>query len=111
MNNHVRDFVLSSSSGHIGYSQAKPGSYWNTITQHQSHWTWHMAKIPPGVSAIQVNGSTGHPESRVGVWVWLDSDLTHDAVPAHFTGAAAQLPQLQDTIERHAFCLRRSDPA
>lgn len=102
---------ISSSSGHIGYSQAKPGSYWNTITQHQSHWTWYMAKLPLGSSKVLVNGSAGHPESRIGVWVWLDLDLTRSAIPAPFTAAAAQLPQIQDTIERHGFCLRRPGSA
>ena len=107
INDQEAKIELSSSAGHIGYSKVKPGSYWNTITQHQSHWTWHMTKVPPGATKIQVSGSTAHPESRVGVWVWLDSDLTHEASPAHFTSGAAQLPQLQDTVERHGFCLRR----
>lgn len=98
---------LSSSSGHIGSSQAKPGSYWDKITQHQSHWTWHMAKVSPGASKVQVSGRTGHPDSRVGVWVWLDTDLARSAIPVQFTSGSAELPQLRDTIERHGFCLRR----
>jgi hypothetical protein len=98
---------ISSSNGHIGNSQATPGSYWNAITHYQSHWTWYTAKLTAGSNRVKVNGNAGHPEARVGVWVWLDLDLTRGAVPAQFTAGKAQLPQLQDTIERHGFCLRR----
>ena len=97
----------SDSSGHIGYHQAKAGSYWNAIMPYQSHWTWYSTDVPPGSQTMRITGDAGHPNPRIGVWAWTDTDLNRDSMPAEFAGKTQQLPQIRAHVERHGICLRQ----
>ncbi len=95
----------SSSGGHIGYHGPNSG-VWQGIQPYESQWTWYLCEVGNGASKVRFRGAAGHPQCRIGVWLWLESQLSPMATPSAILCPEPVMPQYRPSIARQGVCLR-----
>jgi hypothetical protein len=92
-----------SSDEHIGYY-----NWTGRLRAVESEWSWYLCRVGPGSHRVRFRGAVGHPQPRLGVWVWAEEELTPRAQPlAGMRGGDAAMPPYRDRWERRGVCLLR----
>ena len=95
----------SSSGGHVGYYGPNNG-VWEGIRPYDCQWTWHLCDIGEGASHVRFSGMAAHPECRIGLWAWRESELTATPPSARVASSKPVMPLYQPKLEREGICLR-----
>ena len=95
----------SSSGGHIGYHGPNSG-VWQGIQPFESQWTWYICEVRAGASKVRFTGSAGHPQCRIGLWAWHESDLGGDPVMVSAACSEPAMPPYRPDIETQGICLK-----
>jgi len=95
----------SSSGGHIGYYGPNTG-VWAGIRPYDSQWTWYICETPGGTSRVMFSGLVGHPQCRMGLWLWRGSDLTGGQMPVQMVCGEPAMPLYNPGLERQGVCLK-----
>jgi hypothetical protein len=103
------DLEERSSDEHIGYF-----NWTGDLRAVESEWCWYLCSIAPGSHRVKFNGTAGHPNPRLGLWLWADQDLAERTPLASFRCSDPAMPQYRDRLERQGICVmppttRRSD--
>jgi hypothetical protein len=107
----------SSSAAHIGGFGGGPESAWKRLEPYASHWTWYICKLVSGRAEVKFSGTFPYERCKIGLWVWVDWELTEQAVPVSIQCPEPTMPQYQDHLRRQGICvlsprtLRESAPA
>jgi hypothetical protein len=89
-----------SSDEHIGYY-----NWTGDLRAVESEWSWYICNIAPGSHRVKFHGAAGHPNPRLGLWLWADQDLAERTPLASLRCSAPALPQYRDHLERQGICL------
>jgi hypothetical protein len=54
---------------------------------------------------MRVSGIAGHPNPRLGLWVWADHDRSERTQLASFRCSDPVMPQYRDRLEHQGICL------
>ncbi len=105
------DLEERSSDEHIGYF-----NWTGDLRAVESEWCWYICSIAPGSHRVKFSGAAGHPNPRLGLWLWADQDLADQTPLASFRCGDPAMPQYRDRLERQGICVmppttRRSDSA
>ena len=95
----------SSSGGHIGYYGPNTG-VWQGIRAYESQWTWYICETGGGASQVRFTGVAGHAQCRIGVWAWMEAELSATPAPVTITCGEPAMPQYDAGIERQGICLK-----
>ena len=94
------------SDEHIGYY-----NWTGKLRPNESEWSWYLCPVARGSHRVKFSGVAGHPNPRIGLWVWSDANLTVAEQPvAGLRCDEPVLPQYRDRVERHGICLLRPAP-
>lgn len=95
----------SSSDEHIGYYDWARG-----LAPYESEWCWYIVNLESGLHRVKFAGAAGHPNPRLGLWLWTECDLGEKAVSVPVRCSAASMPQYRERIERRGICLMQPPP-
>ena len=95
----------SSSGGHVGYYGPNTG-VWEGIRPYDSQWTWYICEVAGGASRVQFSGMVGHPQCRMGLWAWRESELAADPAPVPIVCSEPAMPPYNPGLERQGICLK-----
>ncbi|NUQ64563.1 MAG: hypothetical protein HUU20_19020 [Pirellulales bacterium] len=90
----------SSSDEHIGYFD-----WTGSLKPHESEWCWYIATVGGGPHRVKFAGTAGHPNPRLGLWLWSESDLANGGISTKLPCSQPAVPQYRDRIERQGVCL------
>ncbi|MDD4869198.1 MAG: hypothetical protein PHR77_01460 [Kiritimatiellae bacterium] len=90
----------SSSEEHIGYFNWK-----DDLRPFESEWCWYICSVPSGSHRIKFSGTAGHPNPRLGLWIWADYELIDRMYLASVHCSDSVMPQYRDRLERQGVCL------
>lgn len=83
------------SEEHIGFY------HWTgDLRPFESEWRWYIGSIRGGSHRIGFSGRAGHPNPRIGLWVWIESDLAGHKQPVSVHCSEAAMPQYRDLLDR-----------
>jgi hypothetical protein len=89
-----------SSEEHIGYY------HWTgDLRPFESEWRWYIGSVSGGSHRIRFCGRAGHPNPRIGLWIWIESDLAGYKQPVSVRCDEAAMPQYRDLLDRQGICI------
>jgi hypothetical protein len=94
------DLEERSSDEHIGYF-----NWTGDLRGVESEWRWYLCSIAPGAHRVEFRGTAGHPDPRLGLWLWAEQDLAERMPLASFHCSEPALPQYRDRLDRQGICL------
>ena len=97
------DLEERSSDEHIGYY-----NWTGDLRAVESEWCWYICNVAPGSHRVKFSGTTGHPNPRLGLWLWAEQELAERRPLASFRGSDPAMPQYRDRLERQGICLMPS---
>lgn len=96
----------SHSEGHIVYRNYLGSSCAQKIGPHLSEWSWYICKAPAGTSRVRFTGAAGDALCRIGLWAWMETDLTGRHVHVSVPSSEAEMPQYEAERELEGLCLK-----
>ena len=98
----------TSSAGHIGYYLPAEYTAWEKVRSYESEWTWYICEVGSGTSQLRFTGAAAHPQTRLGLWAWMELDLTANRNPVlDMNCSEPAMPQYAPHIERRGICIMR----
>jgi hypothetical protein len=94
------DLEERSSDEHIGYF-----NWTGDLRAVESEWCWYICSVAAGSQRVKFSGTAGHPNPRLGLWLWADQDLSDRTPLASFHCSDPAMPQYRDRLERQGVCL------
>ena len=89
------------SDEHVGYF-----NWTDNLREFESEWSWYLCPVGRGQHRIRFSGTAGHPDPRLGVWLWADQDVEEKAQRLEtVTCSEPALPQYRERIDRLGICL------
>ena len=61
--------------------------------------------VPSGTSRVRFTGAAGDPKCRIGLWAWLETDLSGSHLPVELQASEPAMPQYLPDVEREGICL------
>ena len=102
----------SSSAGKIG-TLPGAGTPWSDVLPYVSEWTWYIGEVEPGTSTVRFTGAVADPECKIGIWEWLEEDVSAGATGINVACAEPEMPQYRATrdlpAKAHVRELAKSD--
>ncbi|MCU0917032.1 MAG: hypothetical protein MUC88_21085 [Planctomycetes bacterium] len=90
-----------SSQEHIGYF-----NWTGDLRAVESEWCWYICRVAAGSHQVRFRGTAGHPNPRLGLWLWADQELAQRTPVASARGSEPAMPQYRDRLERQGMCLQ-----
>lgn len=94
------------SEEHIGYYDWTPA-----LRPYESDWRWYLCDLKPGTHRVRFAGAAGHPNPRLGLWLWSERTLDGGVRVEGTACGEPALPQVRDRVERRGVCLMPPRPA
>ena len=94
------------SEGHIAYRDSLRATGAERVRPYLSEWTWYICEAPEGTSRVRFTGTAGDTRSRIGLWAWMETDLTGRHVPVSVPSSEAKMPQYEAERELDGLCLK-----
>jgi hypothetical protein len=98
----------SDSSQHTGYFMARKDNFWKALLPYDSEWCWYICQVPEGSHRVRFEGASAHPETKIGVWLWSEADVSKMAAPIGLVCGEPAMPQWRAERVRTGLCLRAS---
>jgi hypothetical protein len=88
------------SSVRYGYYMGSMSKDWKATLQLEGEWCWYIAAASGGRHRLRFSGKAGHASPRLGVWVWAEHDLEHQAISVPVSCGEPAMPQYRAGVER-----------
>ena len=88
------------SSVRYGYYMGNRSNDWKATLPLEGEWCWYIAAAPVGRHQLRFSGKAGHASPRLGVWVWAEHDLEHQAISVPVSCGEPAMPQYRAGVER-----------